>query len=144
MRLSGARCSRVCFLCVTWQRDALLVARLPLAVLVHRAALAAGLLVADERRVIFGADFVLHDGSLGAGGGGTQTSVSGSQRLIFRPDAAARFSPWRRCSCFPETHTGPNTTGSRWCLPCSCSSPCTGRTARYPHLQKCQHRQRMV
>lgn len=53
------------FLCVTWQRDALLVARLPLAVLVHRAALAAGLLVADERRVIFGADFVLHDGSLG-------------------------------------------------------------------------------
>lgn len=50
---------------VTWQRDALLVARLPLTVLVHSAALAAGFLVADECGVVLGAYFILHYGSLG-------------------------------------------------------------------------------
>lgn len=50
---------------VTWQGDALLVARFPLAVLVHSAALAAGFLVAHERGVVLGANFILRYGSLG-------------------------------------------------------------------------------
>lgn len=48
----------------TGQGDALLVARLPLAVLVHRAALAAGLLVTDKGRVVLGAKVVLRHGTL--------------------------------------------------------------------------------
>lgn len=31
------------------------------------------------------------------------------------PLSRVSFLPWWRCSCFPETHTGLNTTGSRWC-----------------------------
>lgn len=50
---------------VTWQRDALLVARFPLTVLVHSAAFAAGLLVAHVWRVVLGANVKLPYGPLG-------------------------------------------------------------------------------
>lgn len=50
---------------VTWQRDALLVARFPLTVLVHSAALAAGLLVAHVWRVVLGTNVKLPYGPLG-------------------------------------------------------------------------------
>ncbi len=50
---------------VTWQWDALLVARFPLTILVHSAALAAGFLVAHVWGVVLGANFILPYGSLG-------------------------------------------------------------------------------
>lgn len=62
----------------TRQRDALLVARLPLAVLIHHAAFAAGLLVTDEGRVVLGANVVLHHGSLR---GGKKLEVKGQQSI---------------------------------------------------------------
>lgn len=49
----------------TGQGDALLVARLPLAVLVHGAALTACLLVADILRVVLGAHLILRNYALG-------------------------------------------------------------------------------
>lgn len=70
----------------TGQGDALLVARLPLAVLVHRAALAAGLLVTHEGRVVLGAKVVLHHGSLQRGRVGLGVGVNGGQRAVVHPD----------------------------------------------------------
>lgn len=49
----------------TWQGDALLVTRLPLTVLVHSTALAAGFLVAHIRRVVSGAHIIFPYGPLG-------------------------------------------------------------------------------
>lgn len=111
MRLYSVRCSRVCFLCVTWQRDALLVARLPLAVLVHRAALAAGLLVADKCRVIFGADFILHDGSLEGGENSdisvwkSEVNISAGRGGPFLTVEAVQLLP--RDTHWPEHHWQP-------------------------------------
>lgn len=51
----------------TWQWDALLVPELPLTVLVHSAALAAGFLVAHVWGVVLGANFILPNGPLGRG-----------------------------------------------------------------------------
>lgn len=65
----------------TRQRDTFLVARLPLAVLIHHAALAAGLLVADEGRVVLGAHVVLHDSCLqGVNVGGKRSAVNPDRR----------------------------------------------------------------
>lgn len=50
---------------VTWQRDALRAARVPLAVLVHGAALAAGFLVAHVHGVVLGANVIIPYGPLG-------------------------------------------------------------------------------
>lgn len=56
--------SAACCEQLTGQGDALLVSRLPLAVLVHCAALAAGLLAADEGRVVLGAKVILDHSAL--------------------------------------------------------------------------------
>lgn len=50
---------------VTWQRDAFRAARVPLAVLVHGAALAAGFLVAHVHGVVLGANVIIPYGPLG-------------------------------------------------------------------------------
>lgn len=60
--------------------------------------------------------------------------------MCVHPLSGVGFLPWWRCSCFPETHTGLNTTGSRWCWQCNCNSPCTGHTSRFQHLRILEER----
>lgn len=74
----------------TRQRDAFLVARFPLAVLIHHAAFAAGLLVTDEGWVVLGANVVLHHGSLRRGRS-WRSEVSSPSRQVARKPEVGKF-----------------------------------------------------